>query len=244
MRHLACGDAGRPRARACSPLSCLSTCDAILQCSTLVLGFLFFFLQQRLQNGNLGHGKQGRGGADNVHVSNCPRTACSGSRALCGTDCVCVCAVVCARIPPSLTARAGRYERRTPLVSSCGFAEQISGCQRAACRFVTAVYGSAMRTRILENTDFAPTFFRCCRKPADHSALWYHAISPCRPHACKRLNWNGHEGQRWVMPKSNGERWHWRQASSHEQVSVPRTSAGRLLGINKMQDDNRDQERR
>ena len=157
---------------------------------------------------------------------------------------VCVCAVVCARIPPSLTARAGRYERRTPLVSSCGFAEQISGCQRAACRFVTAVYGSAMRTRILENTDFAPTFFRCCRKPADHSALWYHAISPCRPHACKRLNWNGHEGQRWVMPKSNGERWHWRQASSHEQVSVPRTSAGRLLGINKMQDDNRDQGRR
>jgi hypothetical protein len=47
-----------------------------------------------------------------------------------------------------------------------------------------------------------------------------------------------------VMPKSNGERWHWRQASSHEQVSVPRTSAGRLLGINKMQDDNRDQGRR
>ena len=98
-------------------------------------------------------------------------------------------------------------------------------------------YGSVWirhaNTSILENTDFAPTFFRCCRKPADHSALWYHAISPCRPHACKRLNWNGHEGQRWVMPKSDGERWHWRQASSHEQVSVPRTSAGRLLGINK-----------
>ena len=123
-------------------------------------GFSFFSAQQGiLGNGDLGRGKQGRGGADNVHVSNCPRAACSGSRALCGTDCVCVCAVVCARIPPSLTARAGRYERRTPLVSSCGFAEQTSGCQRAACRFVTAVCGSAMQTQAFWRTLTSPPLF-------------------------------------------------------------------------------------
>lgn len=166
MRHLAGGDAGRRSARACSPLSCLSTCDAISLAGTGRLSsfgvdhwvkvFLFSPYSERM---GTSVAASMAAGAQTTFTFRTVLVLHAVALGLFVVRIVCVCAIVCARIPPSLTARAGRYERRTPLVSSCGFAEQTSGCQRAACRFVTAVCGSAMRTQAFWRTLTSPPLF-------------------------------------------------------------------------------------